>query len=124
MELIVGGHGQGQSEWLKASRKCDGLVEVFGENCALEDIYTCEILNDFHRYIYRFAKEIPTNFVQQLMEKNPDIIIISDEIGCGIVPMDKADREWRELHGRICCNLAQNSRKVYRVICGIGNRIK
>lgn len=50
--------------------------------------------------------------------------VISDEIGCGIIPLDKADRELREKTGRIQCALAARCSEVWRVSCGIGTKIK
>ena len=44
--------------------------------------------------------------------------------GCGIVPMEKEERLWRENVGRLCCYLAERAERVYRVFCGIGTRIK
>lgn len=59
-----------------------------------------------------------------IFQKNPEIVIISNELGCGVVPIDKADRLWREWTGRICSAIAARSEEVVRVVCGIGMRIK
>jgi adenosylcobinamide kinase/adenosylcobinamide-phosphate guanylyltransferase len=61
---------------------------------------------------------------ERLIRENPDVVIVTDEIGYGIVPVDKAEREYREVAGRICTRLAAEADEVYRVICGIGTRIK
>ena len=54
----------------------------------------------------------------------PDCIVISDEIGNGIVPLDNFEREYRERTGRILVKLAEQADEVVRVICGIGQKIK
>ena len=46
------------------------------------------------------------------------------EMGCGIVPMDAFDREYREAVGRACCCLGEEAEEVWRVTAGIGQRIK
>ena len=51
-------------------------------------------------------------------------IIISDEIGCGIVPEDSEERLWREETGRCLCDIAKRCDEVWRVFCGIGIKIK
>ena len=51
-------------------------------------------------------------------------IIICDELGCGVVPLDRADREWRERTGRLCCELAAKANRVDRVFCGLAMQIK
>ena len=53
-----------------------------------------------------------------------DRILVTDEIGYGIVPIDPFEREYREETGRICCLLAEKSEEVWRVCCGIGTRLK
>ena len=61
---------------------------------------------------------------QKLIDGNPDIIIVSQEVGYGVVPVDAFDRKYREAVGRVCTKLAAYSRKVTRVVCGIGTVIK
>lgn len=53
-----------------------------------------------------------------------DKIVICNELGGGIVPMDAFEREWRENVGRLCCDIAAQADRVYRVCCGIGQFIK
>ena len=33
---------------------------------------------------------------EALLAVNPNIILICDEVGCGVVPIDPAQRTWRE----------------------------
>ena len=51
-------------------------------------------------------------------------MIICDEIGNGIVPLDAFEREYREHTGRILIELAGKADEVVRIICGIQQRIK
>ena len=52
------------------------------------------------------------------------VILVSDEVGYGVVPVDAFQRAYREVVGRTCTKLASFSRKVTRVVCGIGTVIK
>ena len=61
---------------------------------------------------------------KELYEKNPQIVVVTDEVGYGIVPMEAEERAWREACGRVCTVLAQQAEEVVRVCCGIGRRIK
>lgn len=111
MTLVVGGSFQNKYEW--AQQRYD---EKF-------------IWNDFHLFVKsqlengRSAEEIQASVDKRLRE-NPETVIISDELGCGIVPFDPKDREYRELTGRLLCNIAEKSDNVYRIVCGIGQKIK
>ena len=64
------------------------------------------------------------DLAEELIRKNPELLLITDEIGYGIVPVDRMEREYREQTGRVCTRLAAYSEKVYRVMCGIGQVIK
>ena len=57
-------------------------------------------------------------------EKMADKILICQEIGSGIVPIDPLMRRWREETGRALQRLARRSSQVWRVFCGIPQRIK
>ncbi|EXG87233.1 adenosyl cobinamide kinase/adenosyl cobinamide phosphate guanylyltransferase [Clostridium sp. ASBs410] len=87
---------------------------------------TCPIIHGLHEYIRRLLKEGKSvdAFLDEVQRQNPDVIITSDELGCGIVPFDPADREWREASGRASVRLARISREVYRMVCGIATQIK
>ena len=51
-------------------------------------------------------------------------IVIATEVGGGVVPMDASERAWRECTGRLCCDIAAQADRVYRVYCGIATCIK
>ena len=58
------------------------------------------------------------------LEKHPDTVIICDEVGNGIVPLDSFEREYRERLGWLLCEIAAKAERVERIVCGIGQRIK
>lgn len=51
-------------------------------------------------------------------------VVIAAEIGGGVVPMDKAEREARERAGRLACLLAARADTVIRVCCGLPQLLK
>ena len=50
--------------------------------------------------------------------------VTCDEVGCGVVPIDRADEAYREAVGRLCCALAAEADAVIRVTAGIPQYIK
>ncbi len=56
-----------------------------------------------------------------LLEKK---VVICNEVACGVVPIDRAERVARELTGRVCVALAEKAEKVVRIYCGIPTIIK
>lgn len=121
MKLILGGRKQGKLDYVLRQYQLQQTDVCDGENCVLDEIHKTAIVNHLHLLIQRLMKANvnPHDWMKEVCQNNPNIIWITDEIGCGIVPMDHFERDWRETTGRICCDLAQRSEQVERVFCGI-----
>lgn len=50
--------------------------------------------------------------------------VTCDEVGCGIVPLARADENWREATGRLCCALAAEADAVVCVLAGVPQYLK
>ncbi|MCI5605774.1 MAG: bifunctional adenosylcobinamide kinase/adenosylcobinamide-phosphate guanylyltransferase [Clostridia bacterium] len=123
MIFIIGGRFAGKEKFAKNTLLIDSAA---GYDADYETLRTAEAVRDFHlrvRAAINSGCDIKTE-IDSLLRDNPNVIIISDELGCGVVPIDKTDREYRELSGRINCYLSERADKVFRVVCGIGVRIK
>ena len=74
-----------------------------GTSCAFSDIYHAKVLFHFHEYIRRMLEQEMSvkDLAEQLWMKNPDLVLISNELGYGVVPMDVFDRNYRETTGCI-----------------------
>lgn len=124
MELIVGGAYQGALEY--AEDLFEGIRWADGKICSEEELMHAQGVYDFQEYIRRRMEqqEELEDLAGRLYKENQGIIIVTCEVGCGVVPVDTFWREYREKAGRICTELAGNSRRVHRVVCGIGRVIK
>ena len=123
MIFITGGAFSGKRDYARDNFDASDFVkglETFEKLCKASAVY------DFQLFI-KYCMENDLDAIaatEKLIKKNPDAIIISDEVGCGIVPIDAADRRWRELCGRVNCLLASRAETVVRVVCGIGRVMK
>lgn len=130
MILITGGAFQGKLEAAEHIYKTQNpekqplLAE--GEQAEPEELQKADIIHNFHLWLGRLLKEgkDPCSMVEALLEANPDVILVMNQLGCGIVPLEKSDREYRELAGRVGCALARQAEEVYLVNCGIARRLK
>ena len=97
-----------------------------GAYCSIEDIKNARILNHFHLLIKRLLKEgkCTDTLIDTIYDSNPSIIIICDEVGSGIVPLEKEDRIYRETVGRMLCRAVKKADRVERIACGIGQCLK
>ncbi|MCD7866226.1 MAG: bifunctional adenosylcobinamide kinase/adenosylcobinamide-phosphate guanylyltransferase [Clostridiales bacterium] len=116
MILITGGAYQGKSvfaEKLQAEALQNGMQKP-------------PVTENIHLLVEKELKagRDPYVIFDRILREQPDMIFTVDELGCGIVPADAFDREWRETTGRICCRIAQRADAVYRVICGIAEKLK
>lgn len=107
MLLIIGGAFQGKTEFAKSTF----------------NVKDNEIYNNFHLKILDCIQQ-NKSVSDVIAQAEKYKVVISDEIGCGIVPMDKVQRRWREETGRALCEIAKNSSQVWRVYCGVGTKIK
>lgn len=123
MIFVIGGRFSGKGEYVRNKLNAR---EITGYDAGYEELKTAEAVRDFHLLVKKILSENgdAASEVKRLIEDNPNVIIISDEIGYGVVPVDKFEREYRETVGRICCYLAEKAETVIRVVCGIGNVIK
>lgn len=126
MELYVGGMAQGKLSYVREKKKDKELFVVNGAECGKEELMSADLVHQFHLYIKRGVEENENLYalIEELEEKNPNVILICDEVGAGIVPMKREDREYREMVGRICCTVAKKATRVERIVCGVGVRLK
>ena len=59
-----------------------------------------------------------------LNEKKARIILVSNEVGLGLVPINKLGREFRDIAGRVNQLVAKNANEVFFTVSGIPLKIK
>lgn len=125
MTLIIGGAYQGKTEYAAGLLRISRGEILDGETCGIDEIFKAAALCHFEALVKRVVeKGEPRNLARELCAKNPDVIVIVNEIGSGIIPIDKLERDWREEVGRESCILAEFSDTVIRINCGIPTAIK
>jgi adenosyl cobinamide kinase/adenosyl cobinamide phosphate guanylyltransferase len=130
MKLIIGGYAQGKKEYVRDKYNLSDDY-IFESTLPSEDEIqklsgNVLAINNFHLWLKPRIEneENPEEEIEKFVKKNPNCIIICDEIGNGIVPMDAFEREYRERLGRALISLASQADEVERVICGMAQKIK
>lgn len=132
MKLVIGGRAQGKLNYVlqhmtdEKYQIYDGVFPDEGELFNLTRKNEWLIVNHFHKWVNKELKENrnPEEELEAFLKKGVRFVIISDEIGNGIVPVDAFEREYRERTGRMLIKLAEQADEVVRVLCGIGQKIK
>ena len=126
MILIFGGAYQGKLAY---------ALERF--KAAEDDVYLCDC-NDVNmpenrKIVYEIDKWILAlvkndidvkNAIRQFIDNNQNVIVICNDISCGVVPLDPVLRKWREAMGGALAVLSRASDEVIRLFCAIPTKIK
>lgn len=120
MKLIIGGRAAGKKA---VAKKRFGLMPRV---VSPEEALHTPCIDQFHELIRELLerREDCDEYVEKLIRENPRAVILCDEVGMGIVPLDREDRTWRETVGRACCRIAAQAGQVIRVVCGLEQELK
>jgi len=132
MKLVIGGRAQGKLNYVLEHMTGTSYKVYEGVLPGKEEIHAAKengillIVNQFHKWVNKELREEndPEKELEAFIANGMDGVIISDEIGNGIVPMDAFERDYRERTGRMLITLAGQADEVVRVLCGIGQKIK
>lgn len=126
MIVITGGAFQGKLDVAKAKFGVSDSDVYFCDESGLstELDLSKKVICGLEQYSLACVRAgiLPDETIQSL--DLGDKILIATDISCGIVPMDKTERAWREANGRMMTALALSADEVYRVFCGIAKRFK
>lgn len=65
-----------------------------------------------------------TALAAKCRESGAELVMVTNEVGSGIVPATKLSRLYRDALGRVNCHAAALSDRVYLLVCGIPVEIK
>ncbi len=120
--LIVGGAYQGKRAFaqkqfaLQAADFADGAVMELTQPPVQKAVCNVSAL------VRRALEQGVSN--ETLLRLLAGKLVLCDEVGCGVVPIEPEQDRWREAVGRLCCDLAARADTVYWVRAGIAQQIK
>ena len=153
MELYIGGFAQGKLEYVQNKKAEEAISIAMVIDCAQSDyqktlqsidnkiknenadvnnianVNDIVIINHLHLWVKDLLREGMEESEVQLtilswVATHPNTILICDELGNGIVPLEKMERIWREQTGRLMIELAKQAERVEHILCGLGQRLK
>lgn len=125
MHFIFGGRSQGKLKYAK---------KIYGDNLKVKDL-SCNDINDAFladiiiniqdgvKSLLQLG-ENPSEYFKNNIEKFSGKVLIGNEIGCGVVPIDDFERQWRDETGWLYQFLASKATRVDRVWAGLGQTLK
>ncbi len=113
MILVIGAVASGKTHYVKSL----GFSDFDIADAVLDEK---SVLNNLQDMV--FADPTGSDeLYEELLKKS---VVICNEVGSGIIPVERADRVAREASGRLCNRLAQAAERVVRIVCGIPIVIK
>lgn len=123
--LVTGGAYQGKTDWVNNKYRDIIWVKSADDMTDTDNKIHIPAINNLHLLAKKWAgNKTEAEHLLKILTEMDNWIVVSDEIGSGIVPVDKSERLWREETGRLLCRIAAISDEVYRVQLGIPVLIK
>lgn len=116
MILLIGGAGQGKLAYALEKTGCTAEDVARDPESAKQRPILAGLAD--------WVKDHPEGTLDELLSVNPGVVILCDEVGCGVVPVCREERAWREAVGRLCCELAKKADRVERIFCGLSMTLK
>ena len=125
MKLIIGGAWHGKLDYALEHTSPTATVYQCTETEPQIDFAT-DIVNSLHLAVLAQMRNNvdPLAYMENHLEQLKSKTIICDDISCGVVPIDKEMRLWRETVGRTLLLLSQHADEIIRVYYGLGMKIK
>ena len=126
MKLIIGGAYQGKTDYAMKKYLINSADIIDGAALFDADKTGIRCVKNYQLYVKTLCESGADSIeeTRKLIAANPDIVVIMNEIGNGIIPLEKSERIWREETGKTGCFLAEKAETVERIACGICTRIK
>ena len=129
IKLVIGGKAQGKLAFAETLLPGAEIIDGGSWRQYAGTDASQVIVNRLHLFIRAELMEGRTQeeILEELLQfagARGTCIFICDEIGNGIVPLDAFERKWREQTGRILCGIAERADEVWRVFCGLPQKIK
>lgn len=94
-------------------------------------IYTSNIMYQYTKGIEYINEDVQNQIlkhivsgIQKLLANNSDVVIVTNEVGSATIPDNHVERVYRDLLGRVNCEVAKLVDEVYLVVCGCPMKIK
>lgn len=113
MLLIVGGEGSGKRTFARSLGYADSDLS----DAVLDDR---PVIFHVEQMVFRDPEH--SDILLPALERKD--VVICNEVGSGVIPVERGERIGREAVGRLCVQLAQRAACVVRMVSGIPMVIK
>ncbi len=127
MRLRIEKHKAERKELFDTFEEPVNVTEVLKNIDDKYDVILFECLTTYLGNLYYYQLDVQERIdrlVDVLANIKCDVIIVTNEVGWGIIPENPTARQYAEMLGKTNTRLAKLAKEVYLVVSGIGVRIK
>lgn len=127
-ERIARHRASRSSDWITAEVPVE-LARWFADNnmryqCVLVDCLTLWLSNIGQPRGFESVTEKVAQLLKAMRTSSARVVVVSNELGMGLVPVGKAVRQFRDVAGKVNQQVAAEADEVYFVVSGQSLRIK
>lgn len=114
------------NRWQTIEELIDIAKVSFSNYVVLLDCITLWLTNIYDAQNYDVDKTIAYAKKQwdELCQKNITLIVVSNEVGLGVIPMESASRKFVDIQGKINQYIAQKATKATFIVAGLPLKLK
>jgi len=127
MRLRIEKHKAERKELFDTFEEPVNVTEVLKNIDNNYDVILFECLTTYLGNLYYYQLDVQERIdrlVDVLSNMSSDVIVVTNEVGWGIIPENPIARQYAEMLGKTNTRLAKLAKEVYLVVSGIGVRIK
>ncbi|NPU90046.1 MAG: bifunctional adenosylcobinamide kinase/adenosylcobinamide-phosphate guanylyltransferase [Fervidobacterium sp.] len=127
MRLRIEKHKAERKELFDTFEEPVNVTEVLKNIDNNYDVILFECLTTYLGNLYYYQLDVQERIdglVDVLSNMSSDVIVVTNEVGWGIIPENPIARQYAEILGKTNTRLAKLAKEVYLVVSGIGVRIK
>uniref|UniRef100_A0A7V4FG87 Adenosylcobinamide kinase n=1 Tax=Fervidobacterium pennivorans TaxID=93466 RepID=A0A7V4FG87_FERPE len=127
MRLRIEKHKAERKELFDTFEEPVNVAEVLKNIDNNYDVILFECLTTYLGNLYYYQLDVQERIdrlVDVLSNMSSDVIVVTNEVGWGIIPENPIARQYAEILGKTNTRLAKLAKEVYLVVSGIGVRIK
>jgi len=127
MRLRIEKHKAERKELFDTFEEPVNVTEILKNIDNNYDVILFECLTTYLGNLYYYQLDVQERIdglVDVLSNMSSDVIVVTNEVGWGIIPENPIARQYAEMLGKTNTRLAKLAKEVYLVVSGIGVRIK
>ena len=114
------------SRWTTLEEAIDISKLTFDSEIVLLDCITLWLMNIYDKFKYEKEESIQfaRNEWDRFIKKDITVYVVSNEVGMGIIPIEKSGRDFAELQGFINQHIAKTAETVTFMVSGLPMKVK